>query len=362
MDRRTLLIGAGTTGVLALGGAAAWHRVVGSQRDYARYAQGLRAPLPADPEVADLLRYARLAPSGHNTQPWHIRLTERTIDILPDPLRATPVVDPDDHHLFVSLGCMAETLAIAGRATGRAGTPEVAEDGTIRFALTTAAPQPDPLFEAIPRRQSTRAAYDGRAVPAGDINRLLGAAQIDGVDIVILSERLAINRLRDLVVAGNDTQMRDPAFLSELKHWLRFSPHTAIRTGDGLYAAASGNPVLPDAVGPAAFDLFVTREGENDRYARHIDSSPGIAVFFGDRADKASWIAVGRACQRFALAATSLGLKLAFVNQPVEVAGLRGELSALAGVSGRRPDLVIRFGYGPALPYSPRRPVAAFMV
>jgi hypothetical protein len=28
---------------------------------------------------------------------------------------------------------------------------------------------------------------------------------------------------------------------------------------------------------------------------------------------------------------------------------------------GRRPDLVLRFGYGPTMPYSPRRPVKAIL-
>jgi hypothetical protein len=43
----------------------------------------------------------------------------------------------------------------------------------------------------------------------------------------------------------------------------------------------------------------------------------------------------------------------------VEVAGLRAELAGLAGEPGLRPDLLIRFGRGPTLPYAPRRPVAA---
>jgi hypothetical protein len=68
------------------------------------------------------------------------------------------------------------------------------------------------------------------------------------------------------------------------------------------------------------------------------------------------WIKVGQACQRFALAATDLGLKLAFINQPIEVARLRPELAALVGTT-KRADLVLRFGYGPTLPYAPRRPV-----
>jgi len=80
-------------------------------------------------------------------------------------------------------------------------------------------------------------------------------------------------------------------------------------------------------------------------------------VFVAEQADPAHWVQVGRACQRFALQATALGLKHAFVNQPAEVANVRPELAALVGVPGRRPDIVMRFGYGPALPMSPRRPV-----
>ena len=87
----------------------------------------------------------------------------------------------------------------------------------------------------------------------------------------------------------------------------------------------------------------------------------GIAIFFAEAESKEHWLRVGQACQRFALAATSLGLKLAFINQPVEVARLRAELAALAGTT-KRPDLVLRFGYGPPLPYSLRRPVASVLI
>jgi hypothetical protein len=45
------------------------------------------------------------------------------------------------------------------------------------------------------------------------------------------------------------------------------------------------------------------------------------------------------------------------VNQPVEIARLRPQLASLLGVPGRRPDLVMRFGYAAALPYSLRRSV-----
>ena len=63
---------------------------------------------------------ATLAANGHNTQPWKFRLEERNVTILPDLTRRTEVVDPDDHHLCVSLGCAAENLVIADAAHGQA--------------------------------------------------------------------------------------------------------------------------------------------------------------------------------------------------------------------------------------------------
>ena len=176
---------------------------------------------------------------------------------------------------------------------------------------------------------------------------------------MLITERPQIERVRDLVIAGNSAQIADAAFVRELKAWLRFSPREAIETGDGLFSAASGSPALPGWLGPHLFDWVFRADAENDKYARQIASSAGIAVFAAQKEDREHWVLAGRACQRFALQVTALGLKCAFINQPVEVARLRPELANLIGLPDRRPDLVMRFGYGPTLPFSPRRPIDA---
>jgi hypothetical protein len=109
------------------------------------------------------------------------------------------------------------------------------------------------------------------------------------------------------------------------------------------------------------FDMAFNADAENKKYAQQISSSAGLAVFVSERDDKEHWVLAGRACQRFALQATALGMKHAFLNQPVEVPALRPELASLVGLPGRRPDIVMRFGYGPALPFSARRPVEAVL-
>lgn len=355
MIARRTVIGAG---VAALAGAAAWRLSTGSTTAYDRWAGDLRTWPSAGPEARELIRLATLAPNGHNTQPWRFRVAPDRIEVLPDLGRATPVVDPDDHHLYVSLGAAAETLAIAGGALGRPGAVEPAPDG-IAFLHTGAAPRADPLAQAIPRRQSTRADYDGRPLDAADLDALADAAgAIPGVRLVLLTDRPVLDRLRDLVVAGNTVQMTDPAFMAELLDWIRFNPKAAMARGDGLFSGSSGNPSLPTALGRIVFPFAVTAAGENDRYAAQMASSAGCAVFLAERADPAGWMQVGRALQRFALAATARDIRTAFVNQPVEVASLRADLAALAGEPGLRPDLLVRFGRGPTLPFAPRRPVA----
>jgi hypothetical protein len=56
--------------------------------------------------------------------------------------------------------------------------------------------------------------------------------------------------------------------------------------------------------------------------------------------ERADWVAAGRACHRFGFAAPALGLKYAFINQPVEVADLRAQFASYLGLGGRRPDMV----------------------
>jgi hypothetical protein len=364
VNRRQVLIGAGTTAALGGGAASLTMSAMGSSSDYVAGIAALRRRLADTPSARDLIRYATLAPNGHNTQPWLFRIGDKRIEILPDFSRRTPVVDPDDHHVFVSLGAAAENLALASAARGAPGAVrfDSRDQGSVVFDFEQAQPIPSPMFDAIATRQSTRADYDGHRVLSTDLDRLAKAAAVPGVDLVLLTDRGRIDQLRDLVLTGNGMQMADPAFVRELKSWLRFNPRQALRTRDGLYSVASGNPALPDWLGPHAFDWLSTAKSQNDAYAPQIRSSSGIAVFVGAGETPAHWVAVGQACQRFALQATALGLKHAFINQPVEVPGLRPELAALIGLPGRRPDIVMRFGYGPTLPWSPRRPVDLVIV
>jgi hypothetical protein len=354
-NRRDFILGSAASAILMQLSACASE----SKNDYEKTIAGLRAPLAANPDFIAFVRFATLAPSGHNTQPWRFASHETGASIQPDFSRRTSIVDPDDHHLFVSLGCAAENFLIAAGANGRPGEIIFDGSGQGRFdiELSHGPARPDSLYRAIPSRQSTRSNYDGRAVSNENLRRLEDAASIPGVSILTMTNASKRESVLDYLTRANSFQMENPAFVTELRDWVRFNHSQALSTGDGLFSTCSGNPTLPTWIGKRMFSQFFKKDAENAKYIAQLRSSAGIAVFIGHKADKDHWIKVGRSFQRFALQATALGIRHALINQPVEVPLVRADFSRWLGVGDARPDLIVRFGTAPPMPMSMRRPV-----
>jgi nitroreductase len=352
IDRRYLIAGSASLATALTPGLD--RAVADTPTSYQDLVRSTWAPLRFDGGPSELVRYATLAANSHNTQPWIFHLSDGCIAIAPDFGRRCPAVDPDDHHLFVSLGCATENLIQAAAAVGLRAAPSL-DSEAVRITLEKSHANQSALFAAIPFRQSTRAAYDGQPA-ANDALRLLEQAGAgDGVTVVIMTDSAKIANVADYVIRGNAAQMHDKAFMDELTMWLRFSEAEAVATRDGLFSRASGHPALPRWLAGMLLPVLFSARSENEKYSAQILSSSGVAVFVSEQNDRSHWVEAGRACQRFALQATALGLKCAFINQPVEVSALRGQFATYLGIGDRRPDLVMRFGYGPELPKSLRR-------
>lgn len=329
--------------------------------NYSDYAKETWRHLALDNAANDysvLVHYATLAASSHNTQPWIFKLESNRIRILPDLSRRCPAVDPDDHHLYASLGCAAENLLLAAEAAGLKGhcSYDASTSGVnIDFEETT--PFRSPLFEAIPQRQCSRVEYDGSQLSAEQLQQLEKAGQGDGVSIILFTDGEQKEQVARYVAEGNTAQFGDSEWARELKSWIRFNGSEAVTTGDGLYGPVMGNPAVPRWLGLMAMHFGFSAKKQNQKDFRHIRSSSAIAVLVSDIDDRPHWIEAGRCYERLALQAAALGLSTAFINQPVEVAPLRAEFARFLGVGNRRPDFIVRIGRGAKTPRSLRRPL-----
>lgn len=329
-------------------------------KDEERARQSRRAlpnSAPGATPQRELVRWAALAASGHNTQPWKFALHEGAIDLHPDFTRRLLVVDPEDRELWISLGCALENLLVAARATGfetAVSYPEAAD--FIRIRLTAGAPRVDALFAAIARRQNTRSAYDGRSIKPVDFDRVQALPLEPGIAlrfVVTPGDRTTVG---EYVTRGSISQFEDRAFVTELLQWVRFNKREALASLDGLHSRCSGNPEVPRWLGRLVLSgMKPAKQAGAD--AAKLRGSPGVVTITSATDDKTAWVRTGQVYERLALTLTSLDLKLALLNQPLEVPELRGQFRSALGLGLALPQLLVRFGYAEPLPQSLRRPV-----
>ncbi len=119
--------------------------------------------LGSSPHVyRELVRYATLAASSHNTQPWRFKLES-----------------------YASLGCATENLLLAARAAGLKGDCrfDASKSGLV-VDFEEAEAERSELFEAIPLRQCSRSEYDGVPLTPEELELLQSAGEGEGVSVL----------------------------------------------------------------------------------------------------------------------------------------------------------------------------------
>jgi Nitroreductase family len=309
------------------------------------------------------VRYAILAPSSHNTQPWRFAIIGSELLVCADRTRSLPNIDPFDRELIISCGAALFNLRVAlayfGVPVEITTFPLSAEpDLVARIEFSSSGPpfkDLADLFDAITKRATNRGPFIAEDVPDDVIERLKSAAEAEGVDVGFartLSER---ERVAALIAQADRRQFDDPRFRHELASWIHPS-----RSNDGMPASSQGFETLADVATPIAamairtFDLGNGVAAAHEQLAR---GSPLLVGFSMPMDNNEAWLAAGLALQRLLLIATKAGYSTSYLNQPIEVSELRTRLATELHTTGY-PQLLLRVGRGPTVPHSPRRPIA----
>jgi hypothetical protein len=344
--------------------------------DWEAEAQGtlLSALAAPDPQagIAEQLRravqYAVLAPSSHNTQPWHFIIDDNSIVVCADRMRALPVVDPFDRELIISCGAALLNLRTALTHCGLGYRitlfPSTLDpDMLAHVQVTEGAGFQDaslrPLFEAIPERATVRKPFERTLLP-DDVKRgLIEAGEREGATVVCIDDATSRAAVADLIAQADAQQFSDPRFRRELASWIHPK-----RSFDGMPADAAGVAALLDVAAPIVASAIRTFDIGSGMAAMHralLEGSPLLLAIATERDDREAWLAAGQALERLLLRAVNSGLSASYLNQPIEVETLRERLRTILGLSAT-PQLLLRIGYGPrAVERSARRPLLDVM-
>ncbi len=189
------------------------------------------------PQFVEILYYASLAPSGHNTQPWSVRvLAPDNFIIGSNTDRWLHGVDPGNREILLSIGAFLENLITAAGNYGYDVEYKVISEKPIDQDILDVK-----LKRKIPLNFPMELLKERRTVRKGHLTRELASSDMMALSS-FFGERLSYfsfsspggRYLREGVIEANRIQaFRDEAQL-ELANWIRWSDSEARRHRNGL--------------------------------------------------------------------------------------------------------------------------------
>jgi len=345
------------------------------------------------------LKYAILAPSSRNTQPWNFKiLNDNTIELYADTSRALPVVDPRGRELTISCGAALGYLQITIRHFGYKYKTEVlssyeekkkderllarinvydyggSDEGTANIQennIEVNSLQEDDnnrLFEAITTRRTNRFRFEDRNIP--DI-LLAGFYYIvdkypqyqkqqkhqeDSIWLHIAEEDDEKNALAELIVQGDRIQLSDKHFRRELVSCIRLN-RSRRRRGD-IPRYSSGISNFMSMISPFVIKTFIINKKQAEKDRELAARSPVLAVLGSHSDEPLDWINTGMALANILLLASSENVCCSFLNQPIQISQLRPKLLDAISKNKGFPQVLLRMGYSSEqIRPSPRRNV-----
>jgi hypothetical protein len=298
---------------------------------------------------------ARWAPSKHNSQPWCFAIRDCGLELSTDSQRALRVTDPAGREMVIALGAAVHVATVAMRSLGYEPTLRVLPDGRVRLTegpVREVREDDLSLCREIPRRRTDRGPLD-----ASELSRTLpfvlqsAASAYGGVTLRLVTAEGDRKSLAALVGRADRLLVQQRGVDDELRPWLR-DPEDP--RPDGVPASHTRGAAASYRAEFVQRDFSTsTSQPAQDRAGKDA-ALVGVLCASGDTST--DWLATGQALSSVLLHASASGASASYLNQPIELPGLRAELQRdllLPGV----PQVVLRIGAGSSVAPTPRRDV-----
>lgn len=373
MNRREF-IKYGGAGLLLFGGAAMFDfnglvELQSSGRcSHSRISENIE---PLTSEENEILRLATLAPSGHNTQPWTIKIVEsRHWKIGSEQARWLPAVDPDNREMILSIGAFLENMAVAAKHFGYDLEIEIIASSTIDpeiadIRLTRCEPSLSAIGN-IQLRRTIRNHLSPREIALSDIRDLMGEVQNHICFFPVHS--LEAQYLKEGTIEANRAQAsRDSAQL-ELAQWIRWSD---------AEADANLNGLTPDSMEIQGITRWYVKHFYNRKKVleksfrdhtieivqEQVKSCGGWLVITSRNSSIKELIDTGRLLQRMWLKASEKMIAIHPMTQMLEEYPWKNSITAQLGVE-EEVQFILRVGYVAEYlqPISLRMPLSRLLI
>lgn len=313
-----------------------------------------------------LLKYAVLAPSHYNAQPWKFHLDEDGLDVLRDAGRVANTIDPQCRESTISCGAAIGMIEVAARYFGyHASVKYSGNEKSDIVARVELACTHDPskrdvqLFKAIKHRQTNRNWFDEATVPDSIQESAIAFGQSIDVQLTFNNDDKLTGSFASLTAAAVREQQALPWIRLEFSSWLR-SKFSFRYDGVTSFGFFSSNLPSPYTRTMAKWFNQGKQVGEFNRN-KVTTGSPVLAAISTESDTIESWGNTGRLLSHLLLELTTVNLSASFMNQAIQEVKLRDSVKSLFECNNK-PQLILRIGVANNVVSTPRIPIEDRMV
>lgn len=302
-----------------------------------------------DQKIRFLIKFAVLAPSSHNTQPWRFSVLNNQISIYLENARCLPIADNNNRQLFLSLGCSIENILIAANHFGYSTTVEYpnkfSDYNPVAIVSLNKYEKEKKgsthLIYSILSRKTNRNRYLNKKI-SSDILQNIKSLESVSTKIHIINNKDEIHQLGSIAVISSIRSMDDKKFRYELSKHIK-SNITSSKIG--MPGFTLGIPTLLSFLLPQMIRrLNLEKIARRQNQLLFDEYTPYIILITTDLDTKYNWLDAGRIFQRISLILTNFNISVSPWGAPIQIENFYQDVQKVLQTN-MRPQMFFRVGY-----------------
>lgn len=283
-------------------------------------------------KIKFVLRYAILAPSTHNSQPWLFQVRDNVCKVFINPALRLPQADPTGRDLYISMGCMLENLVLAARYFGIYKSIDYVNNNDLVAEVIFSDYGNDindrflPFIKAIKNRINARGLFTKRQLSQELIDNINELDLGQGLGVNLLTDNEVITKIAKLTSLGMKWAHARKEFRQEMSKWMHSS---FTKQRQGLPGYALKMPVLLSFIVPTLLKYFNFSFILSKLNYLSLNSAPAVCVISSTDDNFSEWLEVGRKAERIILETIKHNLNSSIYVASIEMGDYRNELKSL---------------------------------
>ncbi|MEP6479740.1 MAG: hypothetical protein ABJB03_10135 [Rhodoglobus sp.] len=294
-----------------------------------------------DPRM-QLVSEGLLASSGHNMQPWLVRLDANpdVFYLYADSSRLSMAVDPLSRQVMVSQGTFLEYARVAGEQLGYPVTIDLFPQGdyneaslaasmattpVARITLSSAAPNPQPTYDSLFKSDTNRAPYAATVLTPQQLASFAGLDHGLHASLSVVTSPADLASLGQFGIDGTTIESKSPAATIESDAVFRSNEYLKNDSRWGFSVEGQGTTGLMKYVLQGLITLVPAMNSDDVGAQRQIDlttaavaATPAYGIITTPANTRQQQVEAGMLYSRFDLTARSAGLVMQPLSQVLQ--------------------------------------------